>query len=129
MQKGLSALLRKYAVAAQAELSADGKTVKVDGKDYPVLAYESERRFLELRNLVLTGRIGNLCTYLFGLSQFLLSGSHYGIQRAEVQGEILCRGLTHETYSQSKQHTLEGHLQRATHTLQNISCRLLAEAW
>ncbi len=66
MQKGLSALLRKYAVASAAELSADGAIVTVDGQAYPVLAHESERRFLELRNLVLTGRIGNLCTYRIG---------------------------------------------------------------
>ncbi len=66
MQKGLDLLLDKYSVAAKAVLSADGKTVKVDGKDIPVLPWESERRFIELRLLVLNGRLGNMCTYRIG---------------------------------------------------------------
>ena len=66
MQKGLDLLLNKYSVSAKAVLSADGKTVTVDGKEIPVLPWESERRFIELRNLVLTGRLGNMCTYRIG---------------------------------------------------------------
>ena len=66
MQKGLNYLLEKYSVAAKTELAADGKTVVIDGTSYPVLPYESERRFIELRNLVLTGRLGNMCTYRIG---------------------------------------------------------------
>ena len=66
MQKGLNLLLEKYSVCAKAELSVDGKTVKIDGKEIPVLPWESERRFIELRNLVLTGRLGNMCTYRIG---------------------------------------------------------------
>ena len=66
MQKGLDLLLKKYSVCVKAELSADGKAVKIDGKEYPVLSYESERRFIELRNLVLTKRLGNMCTYRIG---------------------------------------------------------------
>lgn len=63
MQKGLDLLLKKYSVATDATLSADGKTVAVSGKDIPVLPFESERRFIELRNLVTLGRLGNMCTY------------------------------------------------------------------
>lgn len=66
MQKGLDLLLNKYSVKAKAVLSADGKTVAIDGKEIPVLPWESERRIIELRNLVLTGRLGNMCTYRIG---------------------------------------------------------------
>ena len=66
MQKGLDLLLNKYSVNAKAVLSADGKTVAIDGKEIPVLPWESERRIIELRNLVLTGRLGNMCTYRIG---------------------------------------------------------------
>ena len=66
MQKGLDLLLTKYSVGATAVLSNDGKTVTVDGTPVPVLPWESERRFIELRNLVLTGRLGNMCTYRIG---------------------------------------------------------------
>ena len=66
MQKGLNLLLEKYSVAAKATLSNDGKNVTVDGKQFPVLPWESERRIIELRNLVVTGRLGNMCTYRIG---------------------------------------------------------------
>lgn len=66
MQKGLDFLLKKYSVPSVAVLSCDGKTVKIDGVEYPVLPYESERRFMELRNLKLTGRLGNMSTYRIG---------------------------------------------------------------
>ena len=66
MQKGLDLLLNKYSVSAKAVLSADGKTVAIDGKEVPVLPWESERRIIELRNLVVTGRLGNMCTYRIG---------------------------------------------------------------
>ena len=66
MQKGLNYLLNKYSVGTDATLSADGKTVKIGEKDVPVLPWESERRFIEMRGLVLTGRLGNMCTYRIG---------------------------------------------------------------
>ena len=66
MQKGLDLLLKKYSVSKKAELSLDGKTLAIDGKEFPVLPYESERRFIELRNLVLNKRLGNMCTYRIG---------------------------------------------------------------
>ena len=66
MQKGLNLLLTKYSVGTTAVLSNDGKTVTVDGTPVPVLPWESERRFIELRNLVLMGRLGNMCTYRIG---------------------------------------------------------------
>ena len=66
MQKGLDLLLDKYSVGVKAVLSSDGKTVSIDGNEIPVLAWESERRIIELRNLVLTGRLGNMCTYRIG---------------------------------------------------------------
>lgn len=66
MQKGLNLLLEKYSVGKNAVLSADGKTVIVNGKEMPVLPWESERRIIELRNLVVTGRLGNMCTYRIG---------------------------------------------------------------
>jgi hypothetical protein len=66
MQKGLNFLLDKYSVNADATLSEDGKSVKIDGEDFPVLPWESERRFIELRSLVTLGRVGNMCTYRIG---------------------------------------------------------------
>ena len=66
MQKGLNLLLEKYSVGKNAVLSADGKTVAINGVNVPVLPWESERRIIELRNLVVTGRLGNMCTYRIG---------------------------------------------------------------
>ena len=66
MQKGLDLLLNKYSVEDKAIFSIDGKTVNILDKIYPVLPWESERRFVEMRNLVLNGRVGNMCTYRIG---------------------------------------------------------------
>ncbi len=66
MQKGLELLLNKYSVTTKAVLGKDGKSVEIDGKKFPLLPFESERRFIELRNLVLAGRVGNMCTYRIG---------------------------------------------------------------
>ena len=66
MQKGLNLLLEKYSVGKTAVLAADGKTVAINGVSVPVLPWESERRIIELRNLVVTGRLGNMCTYRIG---------------------------------------------------------------
>ncbi len=66
MQKGLDLLLNKYSVSAKAVLSGDGKSVVIDGTNVPTLPFMNERRFIELRNLVLTGRLGNMCTYRIG---------------------------------------------------------------
>lgn len=66
MQQGLNYLLKKYSVSAKAELVADGKEITVNGESFPLLPWESERRFIELRNLVVLGRVGNMCTYRIG---------------------------------------------------------------
>jgi len=66
MQNGLNHLLDKYSVATDAKLSADGKYVVINGESIPTLPWESERRFIELRNLVVLGRVGNMCTYRIG---------------------------------------------------------------
>ena len=66
MQNGLNLLLEKYSVSAKAVFSEDGKNIEIDGAAVPLLPWESERRFIELRNLVLTGRLGNMCTYRIG---------------------------------------------------------------
>jgi len=66
MQKGLNYLLEKYSVTSSAVLSENGKTVTVNGAPCPVLPWESERRIVELRNLVVLGRVGNMCTYRIG---------------------------------------------------------------
>ena len=63
MQKGLDYLLNKYSVGTDAVLAERGETVKVGSEDYPVLAWEQERRFVELRGLVVGGRVGSPCTY------------------------------------------------------------------
>ena len=66
MQKGLNYLLEKYSVAADAKLSDNGKILTINGEIVPTLPWESERRFIELRNLVTLGRVGNMCTYRIG---------------------------------------------------------------
>ncbi len=66
MQKGLDYLIKKYSVDTDAVLSPDGKCVRIGGEDIPTLPWESERRIIELRNLVVTKRVGNMCTYRIG---------------------------------------------------------------
>lgn len=66
MQKGFNYLLEKYSVAVDAKLSDDGKILTINGESVPTLPWESERRFVELRNLVVLGRVGNMCTYRIG---------------------------------------------------------------
>ena len=66
MQKGLNYLLDKYSVSVDAKLSDDGRSLTVNGECIPTLPWESERRFIELRNLVALGRVGNMCTYRIG---------------------------------------------------------------
>ena len=63
MQKGLDYLLNKYSVGSDAVLSECGSTVTVECSAYPVLAWEYERRFVELRALVTGGRVGSPFTY------------------------------------------------------------------
>ncbi len=66
MQKGLSLLLEKYSVARNAVIAEDGKSVTIEGKAYPLMPYVCDRRFMELRGLVLAGRLGNMCTCRIG---------------------------------------------------------------
>ena len=66
MQKGLNYLLKKYSVSVDAKLSEDGTVLTVNEECVPTLPWESERRMIELRNLVVLGRVGNMCTYRIG---------------------------------------------------------------
>lgn len=65
MQKGLELLLNKYSVNVEAEIKNQNSAM-IDGKNIPLLPWESERRFVELRNLVVNKRVGNMCTYRIG---------------------------------------------------------------
>lgn len=65
MQEKLKFLLEKYSVNANAE-ALDETCVKVDGAEIALLPWESERRFVELRKLVVDKRVGNMCTYRIG---------------------------------------------------------------
>ena len=58
LQEKLNFLLDKYAVAKEAILSDDGKSVTVDGKTYPILPWRSERRFIELKKIVDSNTVG-----------------------------------------------------------------------
>ncbi len=65
MQEKLNLLLEKYSVGESAELV--GKCgVRIGGELIPLLPFESERRFFELRQLVLNHRIGNISTCRIG---------------------------------------------------------------
>ena len=56
LQKKLDFLLEKYSVTAKAVLK-DENTVVVDGKEFPIMAHRSERRFIELKNIVGDGTL------------------------------------------------------------------------
>ena len=56
LQEKLDFLLKKYSVESKAELK-DDKTVTIDGKEIPTLSHRSERRFIELKNIVNNGTL------------------------------------------------------------------------
>ena len=56
MQDKLNYLLDKYSVDRKAVLK-DCKTVVVDGMELPILSHRSERRFVELKNIVNNGTL------------------------------------------------------------------------
>ena len=94
MQKGLDLLLKKYSVSVDARLCLNGEAVTVDGKQIPLLPWESERRFIELRGLIVTGRLGNMCTYRIGHTAkkgsdlFALLAREIGILEFTVCSEV-----------------------------------------
>ena len=61
MQRGLDLLLKKYSVNAAGKFK-NAHTAEIDGEEYPLLPWESERKFAELKNIA-AGRLGNPCTY------------------------------------------------------------------
>ncbi len=56
LQEKLDFLLEKYSVEKKAVLK-DTKTVVIDGKEIPILSHRSERRFVELKNIVNNGTL------------------------------------------------------------------------
>ncbi|MBE6966604.1 MAG: hypothetical protein E7441_11300, partial [Ruminococcaceae bacterium] len=56
LQEKLDFLLEKYSVEKKAVLK-DKKTVVIDGKEIPILSHRSERRFVELKNIVNNGTL------------------------------------------------------------------------
>lgn len=56
LQEKLDFLLDKYSVSRKAELKS-GKSVVIDGKELPILPHRSERRFIELKNIVNNGTL------------------------------------------------------------------------
>ena len=56
LQEKLDFLLEKYSVDKKAVLK-DAKTVVIDGKEIPILSHRSERRFVELKNIVNNGTL------------------------------------------------------------------------
>lgn len=94
MQKGLNLLLEKYSVSDTAVLSEDGTQVVINGTAVPTLPWESERRMIELRNLVVTGRVGNMCTYRIGHTSkkgsdlFVLLAREIGILEFTVDSKV-----------------------------------------
>lgn len=56
LQGKLDFLLEKYSVDTTAVLK-DSKTVVIDGRELPLLSHRSERRFLELKNIVNNGTL------------------------------------------------------------------------
>ena len=107
MQNGLNYLIDKYSVAVDARLSADGRCVVINGENVPTLPWESERRFIELRNLVVLGRVGNMCTYRIGHTVkagsdlFEALGREIGILEFTVNSKVkeifACKGWDPQT--------------------------------
>ncbi len=64
LQDKLNFLLEKYAVDSIAILSNDNSSVNVNGKEYALLPWRNERRFVELKKIVDTtvGKISHLKT-------------------------------------------------------------------
>ena len=56
LQEKLDLLLEKYSVVTKAVLK-DDKTVVIDGMELPILSHRSERRFVELKNMVNNGTL------------------------------------------------------------------------
>lgn len=56
LQEKLDFLLEKYSILSSAVLK-DEKTVVIDGKEIPILSHRSERRFIELKNIVNNGTL------------------------------------------------------------------------
>lgn len=56
LQEKLDFLIDKYEVTAKAVLK-DNRTVVIDGTELPVLSHRSERRFIELKNIVNGGTL------------------------------------------------------------------------
>ena len=56
LQEKLEFLLDKYSVDTQVTLK-DRQTVVIDGEELPLLAHRSERRFIELKNMVAGGTL------------------------------------------------------------------------
>ena len=59
LQEKLEFLLDKYSVNKNVQLK-DVDTVVIDGKELPLMAYKSERRFLELKNMVANGTLSGI---------------------------------------------------------------------
>ena len=80
LQEKLELLLDKYAVESDAKISADGKSVEIGGKVYPILSHRFERRFIELRRMLHDGtvsgvsaiRCGNVGTSEKSLNELIL---------------------------------------------------------
>lgn len=60
LQEKLNFLLDKYAVKNGAEISADGKSVTVNGVKYALLPWRNERRLIELKKIVDSHTVGQV---------------------------------------------------------------------
>ncbi len=88
LQEKLNYLLEKYAVDAPATLG--DKAVTVGGETLPTLAHRFERRFIELRNLMNDGSLGEASVFRFG--RMVAKGS---CLTGEVMRELdLCRFIS-----------------------------------
>lgn len=80
LQEKLELLLEKYAIASDAKISADGRSVGIGGEVYPLLSHRFERRFVELRRMLHDGtvsgvsaiRCGNVGTSEKSLDELIL---------------------------------------------------------
>lgn len=72
LQNKLDFLLDKYSVDTKAVLK-DEKTVVIDGVELPILSHRSERRFIELKNIVNNGTLVGIS--VFRIARIIEKGS------------------------------------------------------
>ena len=93
LQDYLRTLLTKYELPDTAVM-ADGETVLVDGKRYPLFAHRYERRFVEMRRLLHDGTVTGLSALRCG--RITANACRLPERRDYKAHKVVSSGLTHK---------------------------------